>query len=50
MRLYENHVGAASANHMLGLCLIHVGELERASACLSQSRDSIGKASSTRPG
>ena len=36
MRQYENHVGAASANHMLGVCLIQLGELERASICLDQ--------------
>jgi len=39
MRLYGNHVGAASANHMLGMCLIQVGELERASSCLHQAAD-----------
>jgi tetratricopeptide (TPR) repeat protein/transcriptional regulator with XRE-family HTH domain len=37
MRLYENHVGAASANHMLGTCFIQLGELERASSCLNQA-------------
>ncbi len=39
MRLYENHVGAASANYMLGNCLIQLGELERASSCLNQAVD-----------
>jgi tetratricopeptide (TPR) repeat protein len=39
MRLYGNHVGAASANHMLGMCLIQLGELERASSCLNQVAD-----------
>ena len=37
MRLYENHVGAASANHLLGMCLMQLGELERASSCLNSS-------------
>lgn len=37
MRLYENHVGAAGADHMLGNCLIQLGELERASSCLTQA-------------
>ncbi len=39
MRLYENHVGAASANHLLGICLIQLGELERASNYLNQAVD-----------
>jgi hypothetical protein len=39
MRLYENHVGAASASLMLGNCLCQVGELVRASACLDQAVD-----------
>jgi tetratricopeptide (TPR) repeat protein len=39
MRQYENHVGAASANHMLGICLTQLGELERASSCLTLSVD-----------
>jgi len=39
MRQYESHVGAASANHMLGVCLIQLGELERASGCLTQAVD-----------
>jgi tetratricopeptide (TPR) repeat protein len=39
MRLYENHVGAASANHLLGICLIQLGELERASSYLNQAVD-----------
>ena len=39
MRFYENHVGAASANHLLGTCLIQLGELERASNYLNQAVD-----------
>jgi tetratricopeptide (TPR) repeat protein len=39
MRQYEHHVGAASANHMLGTCLIQLGELERASSYLDQAVD-----------
>jgi tetratricopeptide (TPR) repeat protein len=39
LRLYENHVGAASANLMLGTCLIQLGELERASVYLNQAVD-----------
>jgi tetratricopeptide (TPR) repeat protein len=39
MRLYENHVGAASANLLLGTCLTQLGEYERASDCLDQAVD-----------
>jgi tetratricopeptide (TPR) repeat protein len=39
MRLSENHVGAASANLMLGTCLIQLGELERSSDYLHQAVD-----------
>ena len=39
MRVYENHVGAANANHMLGICLMQMGEIERASGCLTQAVD-----------
>jgi tetratricopeptide (TPR) repeat protein len=39
MRLYESHVGVASANHLLGICLLQLGELERASNCLDQAVD-----------
>lgn len=39
MRQYQNHVGAASANLMLGTCLVQLGELERASDCLTQAVD-----------
>lgn len=39
MRLIENHVGAANANHLLGTCLIQLGDLERASSNLNQAVD-----------
>jgi tetratricopeptide (TPR) repeat protein len=39
MKLYEIHVAAASANHMLGMCLMQIGELERASGSLTQAVD-----------
>ena len=39
MGLYQNHVGAASANLMLGNCLMQLGELSRASMCLDQAVD-----------
>ena len=39
MRLYENHVGAANTNLLLGTCLIRLGELERASNHLLQAVD-----------
>ena len=39
MRLYENHVGAASGNLLLGTCLTQLGEYERASDCLDQAVD-----------
>lgn len=39
MRLYNNPVGAASANLLLGACLIQLGELDRASICLDQAVD-----------
>ena len=37
MLQHEDRVGAASANYMLGTCLIQIGELERASARLSEA-------------
>jgi tetratricopeptide (TPR) repeat protein len=39
MSLHQNHVGAASANLMLGACLIQIGELDRASSALNQAVD-----------
>ena len=39
MTQYENHVGAANANHMLGMCLVQLGELGRASTRLEQAVD-----------
>jgi tetratricopeptide (TPR) repeat protein len=39
MRLYNNLVGVASANLLLGTCLIQLGEFERASNNLNQAID-----------
>jgi tetratricopeptide (TPR) repeat protein len=39
MRLYENQVGAANANLMLGACLARMGEAERAKNALAQAID-----------
>ena len=39
MRLYENYVGVANANYLLGTCLQQLGEFERASSNLKQAVD-----------
>jgi tetratricopeptide (TPR) repeat protein len=39
LSLFENHVGAANADYLLGTSLHQLGELERASAHLHQAVD-----------
>jgi tetratricopeptide (TPR) repeat protein/transcriptional regulator with XRE-family HTH domain len=39
MLLYEDRIGAANANHLLGICLMQLGESERAGNCLNQAAD-----------
>ena len=39
MQAYNNHVGAAEAARMLGMCLVRVGDLGRAEVCLTRALD-----------
>jgi tetratricopeptide (TPR) repeat protein len=37
MQVYQNTIGAANTDHMLGMCLAQIGELERAESHIANA-------------